>query len=73
MTANECDFELEGFCNPPKEYAGFVCPSSVMKDGVRYCCGDNAELMTEEEYEAQQMEEKSRNERDDWEMKGYQR
>jgi hypothetical protein len=29
--------------------------------------------MTEEEWEAQQIEEKSRMNRDDWEMKGYQR
>jgi len=73
MTANECEFELEGFCCPPKEYAGFVCPSSEMKDEMRYCNGDNNMLMTEEEWEAQQMEEKSRMNRDDREMKGYQR
>ena len=29
--------------------------------------------MSDEEWEAQQMEEKSRMNRDDWEMKGYQR
>jgi hypothetical protein len=73
MVANECDFEHEGFCVVPKIYNGFVCPSSEMKDGMRYCNGDNNELMTEEEWEAQQMEEKSRMNRDDREMKGYQR
>jgi hypothetical protein len=73
MTANECEFEQEGFCNPPKEYAEFVCPSSKTIDGLTYCHGDNNMLMTEEEWEAQQMEEKSRMNRDDREMKGYQR
>ena len=73
MSANECEFEQEGHCCPPKEYKDFICPSSVLKDGMRYCEGDNAELMSEEEWEAQCMEEKSRNERDDREMKGYQR
>ena len=28
MTANECEFEQEGFCVIPKEYAGFICPAS---------------------------------------------
>lgn len=73
MVANQCDFELEGICCPPKEYAGFVCSSSEMKDGMRYCKWDNSNLMTEEEWEAQCMEEKSRMNRDDREMKGHQR
>jgi hypothetical protein len=42
-----------------------------------YCTGyipkKDGNSMTEEEWKAQQMEEKSRNERDDREMKGYQR
>jgi hypothetical protein len=38
-------------------------------------CDNNEEpeQMTEEEWEAQQMEEKMRMNRDDWEMKGHQR
>jgi len=73
MTANQCDFEQEGFCCVPKEYAGFVCPSAETRNGLTYCNGDNNMLMTNEEWEAQQMEEKSRMNRDDREMKGYQR
>lgn len=73
MTADECDFEHEGYCCPPKEYAEFICEDSVLEDGLRRCNGDNNKLMTEEEWEAQQMEEKMRMSRDDWEMKGYQR
>ena len=73
MTANECEFEQEGFCVIPKEYAEFICPTSEVRDGLTYCHGDNNILMTEEEWEAQQMEEKSRMNRDDREMKGYQR
>jgi hypothetical protein len=51
LVANECEFEQEGHCCPPKEYKDFICPSSVLKDGLRYCEGDNAELMSEEEYD----------------------
>ena len=42
-------------------------------DITHKCGGSNDKLMTEEEWEAQQIEERSRNERDDWQMKGYQR
>jgi len=73
MTANECEFEQEGFCVIPKKYAEFICPSAETRDGLTYCNGDNNMLMTYEEWEAQQMEEKSRMNRDDREMKGYQR
>jgi len=71
MTANECEWELEGFCNPPKEYKDFVCPSSVLKDGLRACHGDNNELMTEEEWEERYVHVE-RTVRDDHEMKGHQ-
>jgi hypothetical protein len=42
-------------------------------DITNKCGATDADLMTEEEWEAQQMEEKSRMNRDDREMNGYQR
>ena len=78
MTADECEFFHLDYCCPP-EYivkAGFVCPDALpMEEGdiTNKCGGSNDKLMTEEEWEAQQMEEKMRMSRDDWEMKGYQR
>ena len=69
VTANECEFEQEGFCCVSKEYAEFVCPSAETRDGLTYCNGDNNMLMTEEEWEAQQMEEKERNVRKDMHSK----
>jgi len=50
MVADECEFEQEGFCCPPKEYSDFICSSSELRDGLRYCNGDNNNLMTEEEW-----------------------
>jgi len=72
MVANKCDLEHEGFCSPPKVYSDFICPDSVLKDGLRYCNGDNTKLMTEEEYNERYVHVE-RTVRDDWEMRGYQR
>lgn len=71
MTADECEFEHEGYCCPPKD-SGFLCPDSVLKDGLRYCNGDDEKLMTEEEWDERYVHVE-RTVRDDWEMKGYQR
>jgi hypothetical protein len=76
MTADECDFEYEGRCIPPEEFASFVCPSSELRHGVRFCRGNNAELVTQQEWEDQQAEKllsTPRTSRDDREMKGFQR
>ncbi len=71
-----CEFEHLDYCVIPEEYKGYVCKHALPIQEGDICekCGcPDDELMTEEEWEAQQMEEKSRNDRDDWEMKGYQR
>ena len=73
-----CEFESQDYCCPPEwlTKSGFKCPSALpMEEGdiTNKCGASDADLMTEEEWEAQQMEEKSRTNRDDWEMKGYQR
>ena len=78
MSADECEFFFLDYCNPPEHLikAGFVCPDALaIEEGdiTHKCGGSNDKLMTEEEWEAQQIEERSRNERDDWQMKGYQR
>lgn len=53
MTADQCDFEHEGYCIPSKDAKGFVCPNSVAVGdlGLRECHGKNEDLMTEEEYD----------------------
>jgi len=73
-----CEFEHLDYCCPPEYFvkAGFKCSRALPIEPGDICekcgCPDN-ELMTEEEWEAQQMEEKSRMNRDDREMKGHQR
>ena len=70
--------EAQAYCCPPDwlTKSGFKCPSALpMQPGdiTNKCGASDADLMTEEEWEAQQMEEKSRMNRDDREMKGHQR
>lgn len=75
-TNSRCEFEQEDYCCIPSEYKGFDCPCKLplqSGDITNKCGASDADLMTEEEREAQQMEEKMRMSRDDREMKGYQR
>jgi len=66
---------VEIYCCPPDwlTKSGFKCSSALpMQPGdiTNKCGASDADLMTEEEWEAQQMEEKMRMNRDDREMKG---
>lgn len=59
MPADECEFFNQDYCLPPEHIrkAGFVCPKQLpMQTGdiLGKCGGNNDELLTEEEWEAQQ-------------------
>jgi ERCC4-type nuclease len=68
-----CEFESQDYCCISDEYKGYNCRHKLpIQPGeiTNKCGATDADLMTEEEWEAQCMEEKSRMNRDDREMKG---
>ena len=73
-----CEFEHLDYCCPP-EYivkAGFKCSKElpmVEGDICGKCGASDSDLMTEEEWEADQMYDKMIGSIDMWEMKGYRR
>jgi hypothetical protein len=73
-----CEFENQDYCCLPEwlEKSGFRCPKAI-KDSpdsaFERCTATDADLMTEEEWEADQMYDKMKGSIDDWEIKGYRR
>jgi len=73
-----CEFEHLDYCCPPKYIvdAGYHCPKALpIEEGdvAEKCGATDADLMTEDEWEAEHSIDKMKGSIDDWEMKGYRR
>jgi hypothetical protein len=73
-----CEFEHLDYCCPPEWVvkSGYHCSKALpMEEGdiAEKCGAIDADLMTEEEWEAEQSIDKMKGSIDMWEMKGYRR